>query len=80
MSQIVKILIDHPEYNLDIDAHTNEEAAEGSNLSLSRARAKRIKDYLISKGIEKERLKAEGFGSIIPVYGNETRIEFKITF
>lgn len=80
LDKIVKVLIDNPEYKLEIETHTNEEAQPAPNLSLSRSRAKRVKDYFISKGIAANRLNAEGFGSTIPVSGNETRIEFHVKF
>lgn len=80
LDKIVKVLIDHPEYKLGVDVHVAEGAESGPNLSLSRSRAKRVSDYFVSKGIKVDRIKAEGYGSTIPVEGNETRIEFSVKY
>jgi len=80
LDKIVKALNDNPNYNLEVECHSNETGESGPDLSLSRARAKKIKEYLVSKGVEASRIKHEGFGSAIPVTGNETRIELSVKF
>jgi OOP family OmpA-OmpF porin len=60
------------EVNLKIVGHTDITGEDESNLQLSRARANAVVNYLIEKGISKQRLKAVGLGSTQPVADNTT--------
>lgn len=46
-----------------VDGHTDSKGSAAVNKSLSAARAKAVADYLVSKGVDKARLTARGFGS-----------------
>jgi outer membrane protein OmpA-like peptidoglycan-associated protein/tetratricopeptide (TPR) repeat protein len=51
---------------VEINSHTDARGSEKYNQDLSQRRAKSCVDYLISKGIPKERLIARGFGESDP--------------
>jgi OmpA-OmpF porin, OOP family len=53
--------------------HTDATGASAYNQRLSTARANAVKDYLVSKGIEKNRVYTEGKGEGQPVADNRTR-------
>lgn len=53
--------------------HTDSIGANAYNQKLSTARANAVKDYLVSKGIEKNRVYTEGKGENQPVADNTTR-------
>lgn len=53
---------------VQINSHTDYRGSDPYNLDLSKRRAKSCVDYLISKGIPKERLVAKGFGETTPNY------------
>jgi OOP family OmpA-OmpF porin len=53
--------------------HTDSVGADGYNQKLSTARANAVKDYLTSKGIEKNRVYTEGKGEAQPVADNKTK-------
>lgn len=57
---------------IEINGHTDNIGKEADNQKLSEKRAEAIVDYLVSKGIEKRRLSAAGFGSTQPIASNET--------
>jgi outer membrane protein OmpA-like peptidoglycan-associated protein len=67
--------------------HTSDEGDPAYNLKLSVERAKAIYEYLIKKGISKDRLTYEGRGLSEPLYSNTTdlnkaknrRVEIKLT-
>ena len=88
LDKVVEVLNDHPEYNLEITGHTDNLGEEGPLLSLSKARAKAVVDYLVSKGIDASRLTSDGMGGKDPIASNESpsgrkqneRIEFKVKF
>jgi OOP family OmpA-OmpF porin len=52
--------------------HTDSKGNDASNQKLSVRRAEAVKAYLVSKGIEKNRVYTEGKGSKQPVADNKT--------
>lgn len=57
---------------IEISGHTDSDGADAYNKTLSQGRAKAVVNYLISKGIEPERLIAVGYGESRPVDTNLT--------
>ena len=53
--------------------HTDATGADGYNQKLSVARSEAVKAYLVSKGIEKNRVYTEGKGEKQPVADNKTK-------
>ena len=75
----IKILLDNnPSGNLIIEGHTSSDGDEKANLILSKNRAEAVRDYLISIGVNPDRLKTEGYGEDRPLTDNET-IEGRLT-
>jgi outer membrane protein OmpA-like peptidoglycan-associated protein len=56
--------------NIEVAGHTDSRGSDAYNLDLSQRRAETIRDYLVSKGIEAERLVAKGYGETQPVADN----------
>lgn len=73
-------------YTIMIIGHTADLGYSASQLKLSILRAKAIREYLVAQGINKKRLKVEGFGGTKPIADNSTdegkalnrRVEFLI--
>ena len=63
---LVETLNDNPEIVIELTSHTDFRGSEKQNIELSQKRADVCIDYLISKGIQKERLIAVGKGESIP--------------
>jgi len=61
-----------PKVRIEIHAHTDNQGDEAYNLELSQARATAVVEYLISKGLPKDRLFARGFGESRPIATNKT--------
>lgn len=53
--------------------HTDSDGGDAFNQKLSVARAEAVKAYLVSKGIEKNRVYTEGKGEKQPVADNKTK-------
>ena len=53
--------------------HTDSDGGDAANQKLSVARAEAVKAYLVSKGIEKNRVYTEGKGEKQPVADNKTK-------
>jgi len=67
---IYKLMVENPRIIVEISSHTDNLGTEEYNLKLSQKRAESIVKYLISKGIEKERLVAKGYGESKPIAPN----------
>ena len=72
LDKLAKILKEHPEVKASVEGHTDSQGNDKLNMDLSVARAKAVKDYLISKGVEADHLGSEGFGETKPIATNET--------
>jgi len=57
---------------IEVAGHTDDIGSYESNMELSRKRAEAVRSYLISKGIEPERVIAKGYGSTQPVAPNDS--------
>ncbi|HEX9956078.1 MAG TPA: OmpA family protein, partial [Fibrella sp.] len=62
LDKLVTILKDNPTLKIELSSHTDVRAPDAYNLRLSQNRAKAAVDYIISKGIDAERLTAKGYG------------------
>lgn len=62
LDKLAKILIDNPAVRIEIGSHTDSRATAEYNLDLSQKRSESVVDYLVSKGIDRNRLVAKGYG------------------
>lgn len=72
LMKMVILLSEDTSTFIEIAAHTDSVGDDRSNQILSQKRAKSVVDYLISKGINPERLTAKGYGEKQPVAPNDT--------
>jgi outer membrane protein OmpA-like peptidoglycan-associated protein len=70
LDEIVRMLNTYPNMEIELSAHTDSKGSDEYNQRLSEARAQSVVDYLVSKGIAKERLVAKGYGETQPVAPN----------
>jgi len=87
LNKLVRILIDNPKISIELSSHTDDRATVEYNLDLSQRRAESAVNYIISKGISKNRLIAKGYGESELIIKNATseeehqinrRTEFKV--
>jgi len=62
LNKLASMLRETPVVVVQISAHTDEIGSDSYNLKLSAARAQSVVDYLVSKGIARDRLIAKGYG------------------
>ena len=62
LDKIVQFLTDNTQMNLELGAHTDARASTGYNLKLSQRRAESAVNYIIRRGITKDRIKPKGYG------------------
>lgn len=62
LDKLVAVLADNPEIKIELSSHTDSRAPDDYNLSLSQRRADSAVAYIVSQGIEKNRMRARGYG------------------
>lgn len=67
LDKIVKVMVDNPKIKIELGSHTDTRGSSEKNLTLSERRAKSAVDYIISKGIASNRIKAKGYGESKPL-------------
>ncbi|QDA60027.1 OmpA family protein [Hymenobacter jejuensis] len=88
LDKLVQTLNDNPKITIELSSHTDSRGKDAYNLALSQRRAQSAVDYIISKGIDKARITAKGYGETRPVikaaktedeHQRNRRTEFKVT-
>jgi len=86
LNKAVAVFSEFAELRVEVQGHTDSRGSEERNTKLSQERAQAVVDYLVSKGIDTERLEAKGYGPTVPKADNATkagqeenrRVEFKL--
>jgi outer membrane protein OmpA-like peptidoglycan-associated protein/tetratricopeptide (TPR) repeat protein len=66
LDKLVDVMKEHPTMVIFAKSHTDNRGSDKYNLNLSERRAKATVQYLISKGIAKDRISGQGFGESEP--------------
>lgn len=66
LDSLAQVLRDNPNVTIEMASHTDRWGSDEYNINLSSRRAKSVIDYLISVGIEPERLQSQGYGESRP--------------
>lgn len=85
LDRIADSLSGQPDLAVEIAGHTDSTGATEYNLNLSQARANSVRAYLMSRGIDADRMVARGYGETEPVDTNANeqgrsanrRVEFR---
>ena len=88
LEKLAELLIKKSDWKLKIAGHTDSQGAEQSNLILSKKRAEAVRDFLVQRGIDTDRLFVQYFGEEKPIDTNDTpegrqrnrRVEMTIVF
>src|SRR5690606_17323025 len=83
---VVSFLKANPSVRIELSGHTDNRGIPAQNVKLSQGRVDKVKEYLISKGIDKKRISGKGYGGSKPIASNDTeetrklnrRVEFTI--
>jgi outer membrane protein OmpA-like peptidoglycan-associated protein len=87
LNKLATVFKENPNTNINIFGYTDNVGTQNYNLTLSKNRAKAVKNYLVSKGLGGKRMETQGLGMADPIASNETsggraqnrRVEFAIT-
>jgi OmpA-OmpF porin, OOP family len=72
LDKLTRVLKVKDDIKIEIAGHTDSDGTEEANLILSQARAEAVLKYLHSKGIDRNRLSAKGYGESEPIADNES--------
>ena len=72
LDDVIELLESEPDKEIRIEGHTDSTGPAEPNLRLSQRRAEAVRDALIERGIDSNRLKAVGMGEEFPIATNET--------
>jgi len=88
LDTLVQTLVDNPKISIELSSHTDQRGKDAYNMKLSQQRAEAAVAYIVSKGIDKSRITAKGYGETRPIvakptteeeYQRNRRTEFKVT-
>lgn len=74
LDQLYDRLEKNSETKIELASHTDSDGNNKSNMLLSQRRSESVKTYLVNKGINIERIEAQGYGEKQPKASNETKI------
>lgn len=86
LNKVVEFLKQNESVEIEIAGHTDNKGSDDYNANLSQGRSQSVVDYLISQGIDSNRLSAHGYGESKPIDTNDTddgrannrRVEFTV--
>jgi outer membrane protein OmpA-like peptidoglycan-associated protein len=86
LDMVATFLKENPKVKIELRGHTDNRGIPSQNVKLSQARVDKVKAYLVSKGIDRKRIKGKGYGGAMPIAGNDSeegrqlnrRVEFII--
>jgi outer membrane protein OmpA-like peptidoglycan-associated protein len=86
LNRIAISMTENKTLTIELGGHTDNTGSAEFNIKLSQDRADSVREYLIGKGVEPDRVGSKGYGETVPVAKNDTpegqqqnrRVEFKI--
>ncbi|MGZ8285639.1 MAG: OmpA family protein [Allosphingosinicella sp.] len=75
LDQVATTLSSYPSTMIDVYGHTDPSGGDSINIPLSRNRAGSVATYLAARGVQRERIETQGFGSSQPLAGNDNSSE-----
>jgi len=72
LDNVVRLMNENPNMKIQINGYTDNVGTAADNIKLSTGRALAVVNYLLYKGVRKERLSYKGFGEADPIATNET--------
>ncbi len=65
-------LVKNPTINVEVAGHTDSDGTAAYNESLSERRARTVRDYLATRGVDMNRMTVRGYGEAEPIADNST--------
>ncbi len=86
LDNVYRMMMDNPDIHIELSGHTDNQGNARKNVELSQARVEVVKEYLISQGVQPDRIAGTGYGGSRPIASNRSeetrrlnrRVEFKV--
>jgi outer membrane protein OmpA-like peptidoglycan-associated protein len=86
LDKLADLLLKNASVRIEVSGHTDNVGSASVNKRISKSRALTVKNYLVSRGVEQDRIEYEGYGFEQPIATNDTpegkaknrRVEMKI--
>lgn len=62
LDELVRVMRDNPSLKIELSSHTDSRGKASYNLALSQRRAQAATNYIVSRGIARDRIVAKGYG------------------
>jgi len=62
LAKIVEVMMEYPRMTIDVRSHTDSRGSDSYNLKLSERRARATADWIVSQGINRNRITYKGYG------------------
>jgi outer membrane protein OmpA-like peptidoglycan-associated protein len=72
LGRLAAFLKDYPDRAVLVEGHTDNTGSDEYNQSLSERRAESVRSFLISDGVDAQRVLARGYGKSYPIAGNDS--------
>lgn len=72
LEKLAAILRDNPDRTINIEGFTDSTGSDAYNRRLSELRANAVREALVSRGVDPERIMTRGYGENYPIATNET--------
>lgn len=78
LDEVVSMLNTYPKMVIQLEGHTDTKGDPKLNMKLSQDRVNAVKDYLVSKGVNKGKVKTKAFGGTQPLSREDTEEAHKM--
>jgi outer membrane protein OmpA-like peptidoglycan-associated protein len=86
LDRIANVMVQYPDTLIRIEGHTDSTGSETYNQDLSQRRAANVRNLLVQRGVDYNRMQVIGYGESMPVATNDTeagrqmnrRVEIKV--
>jgi len=72
-AEVVAPMKEHPNLRALVEGHTDSIGSDAYNQRLSERRANAVRDYMVSRGIDAQRIMTKGWGKSKPIASNKTK-------
>ena len=82
INELVALMKENPALKIEVSGHTDDRGTPEYNQRLSERRSKAVIDFMVSKGVTRDRLKVANYGEAKPIKSDDLaanrRVEFKV--
>ncbi len=78
LNEVVKLLQENRGLEILLTGHTDNQGSSRANIKLSKERVDAVRDYLVSRGVDVDRIEGKGYGGTRPIASNANETTRKL--